>query len=239
MIARQQQLEIEEVSVEQWFAWMRSNWFQGEHVAIIGPTGSGKTTIAQILLEIRTYVVVLAVKRTDDTLEQFKSGAHGLSKYKVISTWPPKYPNVRVVFWARPKELGVTNDQQERLRNVVNKLYLQGGWTIFFDDAGYITGYLHMGGELGIMLNQGRSDNLTVVAAMTQPKSMVARLPSETFKQCRHQLIFKFDNEDEVKAIAAIAGINWHRLLEIMAQLRDHDFIYKGKGRLVLVRNNL
>lgn len=240
MVAKQLPLDIEEMSVDLWFAWMRDNWHQGEHVAIIGPTGTGKTTISYMLLEIRGYVVVLAVKRTDDTLEQFKRGdvKRGLSKYKVIEKWPPTYADTRVILWVKPKELGVTNEQYAKLKAAVGKIYLAGGWTTFFDDCGYITGYLHLGQELGIMLNQGRSDRLTVVAAMTQPKSMVARLPSETFKQCRHQLIFKYDNIVEIKAIAEIAGMDWHRLIEMMHQLGDHDFIYKGKGTLVVVRNS-
>lgn len=239
-MALQQQLDIEEISADAWFNLIRQQWHQGEHVAIIGPTGSGKTTVSQMLLDLRTYVVVLAVKLEDETLERFMAGPkYGRKKYKVIKTWPPKYPDTRVILWLRPKELGISNDQRQKLQKALNSTYMQGGWTVFFDDAGYITGYLGMGKELGIMLNQGRSHHLTVVAAMTQPRSIVARLPSETFKQCRHQLIFKFDNEDEVKAIGSIAGINWHHLLELMSKLRDHDFIYKGKGKLVLVRNDL
>lgn len=235
----QRQPQLEEVAVGQWYAFMAEAWRQGEHAAIIGPTGSGKTTIAQMLLELRTYVVVLAVKRTDETLEAFKRGEHGFSRYKVIEKWPPKYPDTRVILWAKPKELGITNEQREKLKKAIDKMYLVGGWTEFWDDAGYITGYLGMGQELGILLNQGRSDALTVVVAMTQPKSMVARLPSETFKQCRHQLIFKFENVVELKAIAEIAGIDWRKLKNMSAELGDHDFIYKGKGQVVLVRNTL
>lgn len=239
-MALQLQPDIEEITVNQWFAMMATNWQQGEHVAIIGPTGSGKTTISQMLLDLRGYVAVLAVKRTDETLDRFLEGPkYGRKKYKVIKKWPPTYPDTRVILWLKPKELGVTNEQRTKLREALNTIYLSGGWTVFFDDAGYITGFLGMGAQLGIMLNQGRSDHLTVVVAMTQPKSIVARLPSETFKQCRHQLIFKFDNVNEIKAIAEIAGIDWHRLQQMIGELGDHDFIYKGKGKLVLVRNEL
>ena len=238
VVKLQPQPDIEEITVDQWIQLMRANWHQGEHVAIGGPTGSGKTRIAQKMLELRSYVAVLAVKRTDETLERFMEGPkYGLSKYTVIKEWPPRYPLVRVVLWVKPKELGISNDQREKLRKALNSIYLAGGWTTFWDDCGYITGFLGMGSNLGIMLNQGRSDFLTNVVAYTQPKSMVARLPSETFKQCRHQLVFKFDNEDEIKALAAIAGIPWRRLMGMLAELGEHDFIYKGKGRLVLVRN--
>lgn len=232
--------ELAEISVEGWLAFMVDSWQQGEHVAIIGPTGSGKTTISHLLLDLRSYVVALAVKREDETLERFLEGPkYGRKRYKVIKKWPPVYPDARVILWLRPKELGVTNDQKERLRKALNAIYLAGGWCVFFDDAGYITGFLGMGAQLGIMLNQGRSSHLTVVVAMTQPKSIVARLPSETFKQCRHQLIFKFENVGEIKAIAEIAGIDWHLLQRMMEGLGEHDFIYKGKGKLVVVRNDL
>lgn len=240
MLQRQPRPDIEEATVEEWFALMQETWRQGEHVVIIGPTGSGKTRIAQRLLEIRGYVVVLAVKKNDETLERFMEGAkYGFSKYKVISDWPPPYPYVRVILWAKPKELEISLEQKQKIAKALNAAYLAGGWTVFFDDAGYITGFLGQAMKLGILLNQGRSDHLTTVSAITQPKSVVARVPSETFKQVRHKLAFYSEYEDEVKATANIFGMNWRTLQGQMEQLGEYDFLYRGKRRLLLVRNHL
>src|SRR4051794_31218435 len=57
-------------------------WRQGEHVTLIGFTGSGKTEALIRMLGVRSTVVVLGTKRKDSTLDQLmKSG------YKRIKSW--------------------------------------------------------------------------------------------------------------------------------------------------------
>lgn len=227
-------LEVEETNVEDWYNWFSFNWSQGQHVVLMGPTGSGKTSLASILLEARTYVIALAVKRNDDTLEKFKK-----KQYKVVKKWPPEYGYERIILWIKPKSLDDIYDQAITIHYALQKIYLAGGWTVFFDDAGYITGYLGLGRDLGVMLNQGRSSYLSIVVGLTQPKSVVARVPSETFKQCTHQIVFKYSNVGEIKAISDIVGIDWHEMVQLLDQLDDHDFLYIGKGHILLVRNRL
>lgn len=225
--------QLQSLPTKEWLAWLQQNWKQGEHVNIMGPTGKGKTTLALEVLDIRDYVVGLGVKRFDETIEKFKSR----KGYKVIKKWPPDIQYHKVLLWIKPKTLGGLREQTYILRNALNQIYIAGGWCIFIDDAGYVSGYLHLGSEIGIMLNQGRSSHLSVVIAMTQPKSVVARMPSEAFKQCTHQIVFKYTNQVEIKAISEIMGIDYKQLLAYMEQLGEHDCLYKGKGQLVLIRN--
>ena len=53
------------------------DWRQGEHVSIIAPTGVGKSVIMTELQRMRAYVLAVAVKPTDDTMEQLKKPTFG------------------------------------------------------------------------------------------------------------------------------------------------------------------
>src|SRR5437660_38183 len=59
-----------QVPWREFFTWFRRTWRQGEHVSLIGPTGSGKTTLGIHLIALRPYVTAFAVKPQDDTMHK-------------------------------------------------------------------------------------------------------------------------------------------------------------------------
>lgn len=246
MVTNGTQPQVEEVDAETWMSGFLTDWHQGEHVCIIGPTGTGKTTIAHTILDARDYVCVLAVKRSDDTLDRFRKGNdYGRARYKIIKKWPPVYTAHKVILWIKPASLTTADlrKQAVAIHAALSSMYVAGGWCIYFDEAGYIAGELGLGHQLGILLNQGRSSHITVVATMTRPTSMIARVPKESLNQARHRLIFRYENEDEIKACARVADMPWKKLQELMSLLRTDpgkgysDFLYIGKGKVLIVRN--
>src|ERR1700751_1374142 len=48
--------------------WLHDTWAPGQHFALIGPTGEGKTTFAVGVLKQRKWVLALDPKGEDDTL---------------------------------------------------------------------------------------------------------------------------------------------------------------------------
>ncbi len=237
MVTMLEPQQISEQSVGEWFDFLRRIWKQGQHMLLCGPTGTGKTTVASDILDIRDWVCVLAVKKRDETLEQFKRQG-----YQVIKKWPPEYYQQRVIYWEKPQSLSDDlRKQAVALHNALNEIYLAGGWCVYFDEAGYIAGQLGLGRDLGVLLNQGRSNYLSVVATVTRPSSVIARIPRETLNQPRHKIIFKYTEETDIKACADIAGINWKIMKTYMDALRVYgkghtDFLYIGQ-EIIIVRN--
>ena len=232
---------METMPLTTFLPWLRENWQQGEHMVIVGETGRGKTRLSSQILECRDYVVVIALKRADDTLKSFYDDLLPTIKHRyiVIKKWPPLFSQNHVILWLKPQSLHDIGEQKAYLKQCLNMIYLSGGWTAYFDDAGYASGVLKAAEEMGIMLNQGRSGGLTIVVAMTQPKSVAARVPSETLRQPRHKILFLTTNQVELKACADITGIAARELQYLMRQLKDFDFLYVGKkGTLFHVTQN-
>jgi hypothetical protein len=238
---------LTQLPLNTWYEQLKSSWHQGEHVEIIGPTGTGKTTVAHRLLDRREYVVALAVKRNDETLERFMNGrASGLSNYKIITKWPPDYPYKRVILWIKPKSIVEKKEQSDRLYAALNAMYMSGGWCIYFDEAGFIAGELGLSRALVVLLSQGRSSYISTVVAMVRPASMVQRIPREALNQPRHKLFFKYTEGSEIDACAKIAGIDTRRFGGYMQALRYRkardgsqfsDFLYVHDNEITHVFN--
>jgi type IV secretory pathway VirB4 component len=218
-----------------WLTQMRANWMQGQHVCIIGKTGRGKTTLARDLLLCRDYVVALAVKRNDATMERF---THDYGYY-LIKKWPPEYYMDRVVVWLRPTHLGDVKAQAYDVHAVLDAVYVQGGYAVFLDDAGYIASVLKMKQALTVMLNQARSSFISTVAALTQPSSIAAQVPTETLRQVAYHIIFPFRNLKDIKIIADIISQDWHDVQAWFAAMAPHDFLVVHEDEIVIVRNTL
>lgn len=229
-------LYIPEVSFEDFYQDFYDTWMQGEHLALIGKTGTGKTTLASDLLQIRDYVIALAVKRRDDTLDLFKSQGYRMLEYKPITGLTIPYNAFHVVIKIRPSSLRDTS-QAQRVYHVLDKVFRDGGWCVYLDDTGYMTGSLGMKRPLVVLLSQARSNGTSVVTALVQPTSITQGVPTETLRQIRHLIAWRYDDEPSIESIARIGGLDKKLLPQIMRELDPHDFIYSRDGSLTIVRN--
>ena len=73
--------------VVEWDDFMKYvfDWRQSQHVGLIGPTESGKSTLQYGILPKRKYVTFFATKPRDKTLDAFAQQAG----YVRIEDWPP------------------------------------------------------------------------------------------------------------------------------------------------------
>lgn len=210
----------QEMSRAQWLMLMRGEWRQGQHVAIMGRTGRGKTMLARDLMALRGWSVVIAIKRADDTLDTFPRAG-----YKLINKWPPAYGEQRVLFWAKPRNLHEMGEQRDRISAVLNDVYENGGWAILFDDVARVANALGFKREISTMLNEARSSHASIVSCMTQPSSVTQAIPSEIWRQVRYHLVFYYRVGRDLDAIADITGYDKKTIKSWMDMLRPFDFL--------------
>ena len=156
--------------------WFRSAWQPGEHMAVIAPTGAGKTTLVGGLLDLRRYVLALDPKGGDSTLT-------GLG-YPRLSTWPGERQLERLVaknnednlpsrFVVGPKVS--RHEDHAKLRTVTKEAldgaFGMGGWTVYCDELQIATDprMMNLRKEADRMLIAARDKGLSFVSSYQAP----------------------------------------------------------------------
>lgn len=188
---------------------------------MIGPTGSGKTTLALALLDMRAYVVALATKPRDDTMNKLVKAAG----WRKITAWPPP-PSLRggqkVVLWprfVRPEDMRA---QAIELDHALREMFVQGSWTIFADELYYLCHQLKLTGLLEMIWTQGRSMDLTLVGGTQRP----AHVPLLAYDQATHLFFWRDNDETNLRRIGGLGGLNSNLIRATVAQLPKHHFLY-------------
>lgn len=193
-------------------------WKQGEHVALIGDTGSGKTFLESRLLDYRQYVIVLRTKADDISF--------------------PGYKKVRTV-----AQLGSDSDkyllepryeeQARECRRALEMVWKQGGWTIAIDELYYAT-LLGLEKPINKLLTQGRSKSISVVCGMQRPTGITRFAIS----QATHVFTFQSEGRD----VKTIADATTPQAKLIVPELKQYQFWYwnrKSKLHTVSIAQNL
>lgn len=196
-------------------------WQQGEHVSLIGPTGTGKTTAMLGLLDMRRYVVVIGTKPQDRTL----SSLIKQDGYKRVYEWPPPVTRNRVVLWPRISRASDISAAAEVIRHALDEAFAEGGWTVASDEVWYLAHKLKLGDLLETYWSQGRSIGLTHVATTQRP----AWVPRLMYSSATH-LFFWRDNDatnlDAMKNITSGARLNSGDIRKIVSMLEQHEALY-------------
>lgn len=158
-------------------------WQQGEHVAVIGDTGSGKTYLLSRLLEpgrYRDYVIVLKTKLRDDSFDHFRG-------YKQISSL--KQISVNQNYYVLAPSRKALPQQTVELLEMADA---SGGWTVVIDELFYLQEKLRLTDYIDDLLTQGRSSKLTIVCGMQRP----VRITRFAISQARHVFAFEQEGRD-------------------------------------------
>lgn len=211
---------MQTVTYEQWLGIFRRKWRMGQHLAVIGPTGSGKSTVAHDAELMRKRVVVLATKARDETLDTY-------TKFRKRDKWPPEYHEQLVLFWQKPKQLGDFREQQRGIYRVMSDIYKVGSWTVVFDDLYYVSDTLGLKQAVRMFYTQVRSNNVSIVGNIQRP----FWVPLEALSQSTYALLFPTRDERDIKRVAEGMGYNWRELKAAEAQLREYEFLLLERGK--------
>lgn len=234
----------------------RFQWRQGEHVTVVGPTGTGKTTLIRAILPKRyaagAAVAVLATKPRDANLESW--ARH--DNLTTIRSWPPRAPqwwrppadivnpdgsttpwDHRLMVWPRPigLELGQVDEHiAQTHRDAFTSMYWEGGWCIVAEELWELS-RLGLDREMSQVWTQGRSAGLSLVGGTQRPVS----IPLFAYNNASHLFMFRDNDEVNLKRLQGIGGMSGKVLAESVRSLRGHDVLYIGTRTQELMRTRV
>lgn len=199
----------------------RFRWEQGEHLAAIAPTGGGKTTVFSELMPYRRYSIMLGTKPDDDLYRQIIR-RHGFRRVETLAE--ARSYDERILVWPQQQKLikDTVLRQQAAFKETLNAIAVQKAWTVWVDEAKYISEYLHLRGELTYMLEQMRSVKSTIICGAQRPVS----LPTATLANSTHVFLAKSNRREDAKILADVGGIDSRLVAETAKELERFEFIY-------------
>lgn len=206
-------------------------WQQGEHVAVIGPTGVGKTTLISQIVPVRKYVVVFVTKVHDSTFQR------PFADFERIESWPPKSYQNRVLLWPKAgKEIRETiTKQRDTFKKALDRIFLERNWCVVFDEQHYMCRTLGLEPENAMFQHQGRSSGLSIVNGTQRP----TWVPLITFSGSTHAFIWKNTFKKDADRLSDIGGIDKRDLEANMNTLDKHDFLYVNSRTGTVARSQV
>jgi hypothetical protein len=217
------------------------DWRQNQHVGMIGPTESGKSTLTYAILPLRRYVTFFATKPHDEVLDQYARQG----KYRRIESWPPMKGRVfrrpytarempRRILWPDATRLGSVDRQRETFGAAFEDIYADGGWCTVWDEFWMMCRILKMEDHARIMLQQARSNDIAFVMGAQRP----SRIPVELYDQSTHLFFWRDNDELNLKRIGGVGWLASGPIRAFVANLEPYQVLYINtrKGHMYRTR---
>jgi hypothetical protein len=187
---------------------MGKHWRQGEHVAVVAPTGAGKTTFSVGLLRQRKYVLAFDPKGGDSTLAG--------SGFERVTTWNKRLIAKRLNDNERdgkPTRLiigKVVNTHADRAAHrqlqalALHDAWEMGGFTTYIDELQLLTDrrFMALGDTVEEYLIAARDKRLSVVSTYQRP----ANVPRAASDQASWFAVGYTRDSDVVDRLGEMAG---------------------------------
>jgi len=205
------------------------DWKQDQHVGLIGPTDSGKSTLTYSILPMRKYIAFFATKPKDRILEQFAEKGN----FTKIEDWPPKKKRFRKkiytpdemprrLLWPDATSIDAIENQQKVFDRAFKDIYSSGGWCTVWDEFWMMCRILKMEDQARIMLQQARSNDISFVMGAQRP----SRIPLELFDQATHLFFWRDNDEVNLKRIGGVGYLSSSPIRAFVANLEPYQVLY-------------
>lgn len=210
--------------------WNSFHWEQGEHVALIGPTGSGKTSFLARILDKRAYVAVTSTKPRDTTMDYLVSRG-----YQVFQHWPSisaKQAPKRVI-WPDAKDIDSDENQKEVFTDMFRRIYREGGWCLVIDEGYIFSEELRLKKYMRLIWSQGRSNGISFVVGTQRPRW----IPTEMYDQSRHLFFWRTEDDRMLDTMGDINATNASLVKGLVANLDKYQFLYVDRFNKRMLRS--
>lgn len=186
-----------------------AQWKQGQHMALVGITGCGKTTFASQLLANRRYVLALDPKGGDSSLSTLERRG-----FQRITQWPPPRQVRQDIAEGRPARLIVGQRLRARgdraklralLSDAIDGAFEEGGWTLYIDELQVAADRRLMNLTAGIEENliAARDRGVSVVTSFQRP----AWVPRSASEMSTYLAVWYTRDVDTVNRLAEMMGM--------------------------------
>lgn len=217
----------------------------GQHVALVGPNGCGKTTIGMQLLasttqqhpKLRGVALVMKPHKGPRSEGRRATGDRTVAKWtrqlggKVIRDWPPPPLPWRTEppFWALwPTHSGEPDDDDPRhamiFRKCIIDCFKKGDSVVFCDEAAGLTDDLDLEAPIKQTLTRGRSMNASAILATQRPRYV----PRAMFTEAKHFFLWRMSDAAEYERIREIGGgrLTRQQITATLQRLGKHQCLY-------------
>ena len=224
----------------------------GEHDAMIGPTGEGKSTYAVGRLQLRKYVMALDPKGEDETLSQSgyvrvrsipppqEAGTLAELRYKATHredarTWDRLYRGIEDGGEARVIVGGSANNQSEftRLRLLMSEAIdycrFTRGWTLYVDEFEVVSSrdIYNLAKIVNLMLITARRAGISVMTSY-QAQAWVSK---HAIRQARRAVMWPTGDRDMIKNVAQGMGREWREVAAAVDELPPFHTLTIPRGK--------
>lgn len=200
-------LEVKAFKWEDFLEWFKIKWELGQHIALVGPTGAGKTIYVVNILPLRKYVIAVDAKGGDESLEQLTR------KGFIYSEWPLSSRQWRDIEEGKPCRIIVGAGIQsledlpllkQEIATVLRDAYNQKRWTVYIDELQLVADrrLMNLSARVEVNLIAARNRGVSIVSSFQRP----ANVPRSASEMSTWFIVFYTRDRDTVDRLAEMAG---------------------------------
>ena len=182
----------------------KGEWKPGAHIAIVAPTGQGKTTVLVTLLqECRNFVLGFDPKGGDDTFS--KTG------FPRLTQWPPPSKDYDRMAERKPVKYLVGNKTRRRRdrpaliamqERALEGAWDDGGWTVAIDELQIAADKMGQADSIDELLIAARTRKVSVVSLFQRP----ANVPRAAYEMASWIFLGLTLDVDTINRLSEIVG---------------------------------